>query len=539
MWFVLWVASISVYFLVPLFLLPELHVDQEYSTIGLLIIILGFCVLLAYFFALRQQRKQIQTRLKSLQEAGMQIFIKKYERLLYSRDIGDVPIIARFVFNFNCLAVVQPKNIVELRSIISLCEHYHIPLIPRGAGTSGYGGTLPIKNGIIVNLTYFEKVIVVNEKENVVEVECGVTWEHLRRSLESKGLALRSYPSSAPSSTIGGWVTQGGYGVGSAKFGSTNQSIVNVTILGTEGKEFQLNNPETFVGSCGSLGILWKITLKIKKSSKMIHVAVSSPLQDQLLTAISRYQDLLPFFLRYDDYQNLLWKKPTHQQSSWESQDYAGGVISMSFQEEDWNKKEFDKITREYQFSELSSDLGEKFWNERFHTIRLKRRGPSLIVAEVLIPTINLDKVIGVLSKRFDQRSYAIEIVSTSDDLCILFVWFPADMRRKAIPLIGSFGYAFHWFRTFDIIQIARRWKGRPYSSGLWLSSYSGLIFKEQLHQMKELKKEIDPCGIFNPGKVWGTRIPRFFPYIPLTLLFHLGVPIMSMLYRILPKKFR
>ncbi len=527
------------YFILLSFLLPEGYVNHEYLLIGLFITLLGLVILFIYFLVLRRQRKQIQIHLNTFRETGMQVFIEKYEKLLYSRDIGDLPKITRLIFNFNCLAIIQPKNIEELQRIISLCEQYKIPLIPRGAGTSGYGGVLPIKNGIIVILTFFDKIIAINEEKNTVEAECGVTWEHLRKFLESKGKTLKSYPSSAPSSTIGGWVTQGGYGVGSAKFGSVNESILNVTVIGKEGREFHLEDPEVFIGSCGSLGILWKVTLKIKNFSKIIHKIVSSSHQNQLVKAIPVYQELLPFFLRYDDYHNLIWKNPKSNLSPWGSQNYTGGVISMSFLEEDWNQRKFNEIKNEFQLVVQSNDLGKTFWNDRFDTIKLKRRGPFLIIAEVLIPTIHLEKIIEILSKRYERGSYALELVSTSDDLCVMFVWFPVDMRRWSLPFIGSFTYAYHWLRFIDIIYSTRHWKGRPYSSGLWLSAYSGLIFGQKFHEMKRLKKKIDPYGIFNPGKVWGTRIPRFFPIIPLSLIFWFGIPLVSVLYRITPKKYR
>lgn len=469
----------------------------------------------------------------------MQVFVKKYEKLLYCRDIGDLPKILRFLFNFNCLAICQPKTIEELKSIISLCEQYNIPLIARGSGTSGYGGILPIKNGIIVNLLYFDNIITIDEESNTVEVECGVTWEHLRIFLESRNLTLLSYPSSAPSSSIGGWVAQGGYGVGSAKFGDISKSVVSVIILGTNGREFKLENPSIFIGSCGSLGILWKVTLRIQKLSKLIHIAVSSASQTDLLAAFSAYQDLGPFYLRYDNHQNLLWKDPTQDQSSWESQDYSGGIISMSFQEGDWNETKITKITNLNNLTFLSKAYGEKFWNDRFYTIKSKRMGPSLIIVEVLVPTNHLEKIVEVLSKRYMSESFAIELVSTSDGMTVVFVWFPADMRQKSIPVIGSIPYSFHWLRFFDIIQIARCLGGNPYSSGLWLSPYSGLIFREQLPLMKQLKKNIDPDGIFNPGKVWGTRVPRFFPFIPWLFLIRCGAPFVNILFSILPKKFR
>jgi glycolate oxidase len=332
-------------------------------------------------------------------------------------------------------------------------------------------------------------------------------------------------------------VAQGGYGVGSAKFGSVSQSVVNTTVLDAKGEEFKVK-PAIFVGSCGRLGILWKITLRLRNLTNMVHVAVSSSNQDQLLEAISAYQTLYPFFLRFDDHQNLLWKS-THNKIEKLIQEYNGGIISMSFLEEDWNKDKFEEILDKYQLIELSKEKSAILWDERFRTIRLKRQGPSLIIAEVLVPINHLQKITQILANRYERGTYALEIISTSDDLCILFVWFPADIRQKVIPIFGSLPYTFHWIRTFDIIQIARRWNGKPYSSGLWFSPYSSLIYGKQLREMKRLKKEIDPQGIFNPGKVWGVWIPRFFPIVPYWLTIRIGAPLASIFYKIVPKRFR
>jgi len=59
-------------------------------------------------YNLKQERTLIHSHLDELQSSGMQVFRKKYERLLYSRDVADLPKIARLGFNFNTLAIVQP-----------------------------------------------------------------------------------------------------------------------------------------------------------------------------------------------------------------------------------------------------------------------------------------------------------------------------------------------------------------------------------------------------------------------------------------------
>ncbi|MFX0087267.1 MAG: hypothetical protein ACFFAU_16575, partial [Candidatus Hodarchaeota archaeon] len=78
-----------------------------------------------------------------------------------------------------------------------------------------------------------------------------------------------------------------------------------------------------------------------------------------------------------------------------------------------------------------------------------------------------------------------------------------------------------------------------PFSIGLWLSPYAKIFFTKKLKKMKLIKKEIDPNGIFNTNKVFGIRVPRFFPLFPWNLIVKIGVPIMSFIFTIIPKRFR
>jgi FAD/FMN-containing dehydrogenase len=532
---VLWGILVFALFFLQIFTFPDILTNQEYLTISLILSFVGLIIVLLYLILIKQERKQIFASLESLRTTGMQIFTKKYELLLYSRDIGDLPKLTHFLFNFNAIAIIQPMNVVDLQSIINLCELYNIPLIPRGAGTSGYGGTLPVKNGIVVVLTNLNKIISLDEKQNIVEVECGITWEHLQKFLEEKNLTLKLYPSSAPSSTVGGWITQGGYGIGSSKFGKVENIVESVVVLGSNGKEFQLNSPMTFVGSCGTLGILWKTCLKISEKKNLIHISFSSNRQKNLLDALKAFQHQQPFFLKYDDFQNLMWKDHKFHKLH----NCPGGIISMSFHEEDWNKTRIEEIKKKYELFFLSKDISEKFWNDRFYTIRMKRKGPSIIAAEVLVPTKFLVDAIEKISSRYSQKKYALELISTSDGYTLIFVWFPADIRKGSIPFFGSITYTLHWFRLFEVIQLVRRWKGIPYSSGLWLSRYSHLILEDNLQKLKLLKKEIDPKQIFNPGKVLSIRIPRFFPILSWSLAIRLYITFFGLFYKILPQKYR
>ncbi|MFX0051540.1 MAG: hypothetical protein ACFE8U_09645, partial [Candidatus Hermodarchaeota archaeon] len=73
----------------------------------------------------------------------------------------------------------------------------------------------------------------------------------------------------------------------------------------------------------------------------------------------------------------------------------------------------------------------------------------------------------------------------------------------------------------------------------LWLSPFSRIVLKDQLNKMKHVKKEIDPNKIFNPGKVWGIWIPKFFPIIPWYIPMRLLFPIVNIILQILPQRYR
>jgi FAD/FMN-containing dehydrogenase len=330
--FLIWICfSIVIFILFPIFL-PKLTVETNYYLFSISIILILSALVLTYFIILRKEQNEIESSLMSFKNKGFEIFTKKYEKLLYSRDIADVPKIGHILFNFNVLAVAQPNNIEELKLIIKFCERYKIPIIPRGSGTSGYGGVLPVKNGIIINLHHFNRIIALNRNDMTVNVECGVTWENLRKHLVDQGYTLQTYPSSGLSSTVGGWISQGGYGIGSSEYGGIASSVNEVKIIGTEGREFKSNDPNDFVNSCGTLGIVIEAKLKISVLDKLIYVAVSSQNQKALLKAISDYQHLKPYFLRYIDYQTISWENQSITKINLfeTTKNCKGGIISMS-----------------------------------------------------------------------------------------------------------------------------------------------------------------------------------------------------------------
>jgi FAD/FMN-containing dehydrogenase len=114
------------------------------------------------------------------------------------------------------------------------------------------------------------------EEGNRVEVEPGVTWWTLEERLREKSMGPRVYPTSAPRSTVGGWLAENGIGVGSYEYGWLLQNVLSVEAVLAGGERSIIEGGETlrhFVGSRGSMGLVVRAWLSTRRASGDVPVA--------------------------------------------------------------------------------------------------------------------------------------------------------------------------------------------------------------------------------------------------------------------------
>ena len=91
---------------------------------------------------------------------GSRVSFNKTERMLYGHDIAAIPgLIKLLVGNTVPEAVVQPETEEELVELIHWAKENKIPLTPRGKASSGYGGVLPVKGGVVVDFYRMNKIL--------------------------------------------------------------------------------------------------------------------------------------------------------------------------------------------------------------------------------------------------------------------------------------------------------------------------------------------------------------------------------------------
>ena len=59
--------------------------------------------------------------------------------------------------------VVKPRTAGEISELLKICHTNKIPVTPRGAGTGLSGGALPVKNGLVISMERFNKILQIDE----------------------------------------------------------------------------------------------------------------------------------------------------------------------------------------------------------------------------------------------------------------------------------------------------------------------------------------------------------------------------------------
>ncbi|KAI4910990.1 hypothetical protein J4E90_007247 [Alternaria incomplexa] len=92
---------------------------------------------------------------------------------------------------FLASAIIAPRNVADVQTIVKAANEYHVPLWPISIGrNSGYGGAAPrVSGSVVVNMgKYMNKILEVNVEGAYALVEPGVTFHDLHTYLVENNL---------------------------------------------------------------------------------------------------------------------------------------------------------------------------------------------------------------------------------------------------------------------------------------------------------------------------------------------------------------
>lgn len=120
--------------------------------------------------------------------------------------------------NVTAQLVVSPRSVDEVVTVLREAFRYDVPVTPRGAGTGNYGQAMPLSGGVMLDLMNLNKVIKIEQDR--VRAEAGVILEQLdEQTIHAVNGELRFHPSTYRMASLGGFIAGGSGGVGSIRWG--------------------------------------------------------------------------------------------------------------------------------------------------------------------------------------------------------------------------------------------------------------------------------------------------------------------------------
>jgi Fe-S oxidoreductase/FAD/FMN-containing dehydrogenase len=445
---------------------------------------------------------------------GDRVTFDRIERKLYSHDVAAIPgLVKPLVGHATCDAVVQPRTEQQVVDLLTWAARRGVALTPRGKATSGYGGVIPVKKGIVVDFYFMKDVLEVDHDAQTARVQPGITWEQLDRELMKQDLTLRLYPTSYPSSSVGGWLAQGGAGIGSYEYGYIADNVVSarVALPSGEVRVFEGDDLDMIADAEGITGLITEVTVRLRPLAELGVTSIACSDAEQLETLIEQIvaADLPVWSMTYINPRMAEMKNraPLREHMGHPVEERvllpAAYIVTLAYDKAQHEsvRVALADIVKPCQAEILSDRIAEHEWEHRFKFMVIKRLGPSLVPSEVVVPLDQLGEVMTEIEAKIDQpivkEGVIIKNGPSGKAEAVILGFIPSDQRK--------FDYNYVFGLVLTVMKIAEDHGGRPYASGMYFASKADEILgADRVARLKTLKSQVDPTGILNPQKVVG-----------------------------------
>ncbi len=435
------------------------------------------------------------------------------ERKMYSFDIGAMPkLVKPFVPAGVAGAVVRPHTEAEVVDLVKLAMRENLEIVPRAWATSGYGGALPAKGAVVLDMSAMMNVAAVDAEAMTVTTQPSAIWENIDRQINKQGLALRLYPSSYPSSSVAGWLAQGGSGFGSFEYGAFKDNVVSARVVlpTSEVREFSGEDLLAYVADAeGITGIITEVTFRVRKLEDETHRLIAFPDAPSLGAALSDIsaQKLPVWSITFLNPESTRLKKQlphrhghpyeeAHQHYEPTLPEAYLAVIAYPTSRATQIEDPLARIVAAHNGTDLGPEAAEHEWEQRFAPMRLKRIGPSIVPTEVIVPLVEMPAVLAEIDEKIKQP-FILEGMVAKGDKVVLLGFIPHDER--------SFNFNLAFALSLSVIKIAKAHGGAAYSTGLYFRrEVESVLGKERTKALRAFKRRVDPRELVNPRKVLG-----------------------------------
>ena len=392
--------------------------------------------------------------------------------------------------------IVTPRNSDDVKAALAAAYKHNVPITPRGSGTGNYGQAMPLSGGAMLDLKQLDMIIDI--KPDRVRAGAGIIMSKLDEATKAAvGGELRFHPSTYRLASLGGFVAGGSGGVGSIRWGGLRAAgnILGLKVITCEAEPRELdlkgNDILKVAHAYGTNGIIVEVEMPLAPAYDWVEVVAGFDDMVEALRfseAIARQDGLLlkeiapiaapiaqDYFTRYQPFLKedqaivLIMVAPNSAEAlSLYMEHFGAEVLYRSDEADDELKRRLPPI---YEYA----------WNHT--TLRGLKIDPTITYLQTQYPSLeHLTKIMDMFG---DELPMHIEMMR-----------FDGGVAFAGLPIVR-----YTTEERLDEIVRSHEENGCPVFNPHRYTLEEGGMKKTDQAQL-DFKREADPRGLLNPGKM-------------------------------------
>lgn len=427
------------------------------------------------------------------------------EQILKSYERDQAP----FAPSAKAAAVLIAKKIDEVSKAVKFANQESIPVVIRGAGSGLAGGANSIQGCIVISLEKLNRIIEIDQVNQIARVEAGVINSDLDKAAEEFGLTYLPDPASRSWSTIGGNIATNAGGMCCVKYGVTAQHVRAIKVVLSDGEivEFGFSTKKAvttldllhlFIGSEGTLGVVVEATLSLVPRLKKPVTLIAT------FRSITKAADAaIEMLIVRPSMLELIDKTTLSAVEAWKPMGFENceAVLIMQSDESAIDCQRAQEIALKHGaldaiYSDDPKDSDDLIQVRKLAYSSLERLGVALL-DDVAVPVSKISQLVSGVESIAKKHSVKVGVFGHAGDGNMHpTIIYPHNDKEAEARALKAFN---------EIIALAQSLGGTASGEhgigGLKLSALINETPERILRIQQEIKAILDPNKIFNPGK--------------------------------------
>ncbi len=416
-------------------------------------------------------------------------------------------------------AVVFPASHDEVKAIVQICNQYHLPLTARGRGTGTTGATVPTEGGLVLSTERMNRILKLDAASRYLVVEPGVLNQSVQQEAALAGFFWPPDPTSSAYCTIGGNLAYNSAGPRAVKYGTPRENVFGLRAITGKGEAIRTGVYTTkgvvgydltrlLIGSEGTLAIITEATLKLtplaeaKRTIQLIYRDIESAAE--AVSAVMA-QAVIPCVLEIMDAQsiNMIRNYSTaylpEEAEALLMIEVDGPAEHLAYAVDAIVRAASNNGLLESHSATTQEEIKALWATRKSLSPALRKLAPKKINEDVVVPVVNIPKLIRRLEKL--SKQYDIPIVNFghagNGNIHVNLLIDPdnPEQTKNCKACLDA---------VFTLVLELNGTLSGEHGIGLEKKDFIDReIDATTLQLMRRIKREFDPNGILNPGKMF------------------------------------